>query len=62
MRSISSGGQPWSVDSVTEDETRGLTDSTKAASTLAKRSTLARAHSRHSAHTSVPEASFMPSM
>ena len=62
MRSISSGGQPWSVDSVTELETCGETLLTKSASTLSKRSRLARAQSRHSAQTSVPEASFMPSM
>ena len=62
MRSISSGGQPWSVDSVTELETCGETDSTKSASTFWKRSRLASAQSRHSAQASVPEASFMPSM
>ena len=62
MRSISSGGQPWRVDSVTEAETYGLTELTKSASKFWKRSRLARAQSRHSAHTAVPEASFMPSM
>ena len=62
MRSISAGGQPWSVDSVTEVETCGLTEFTNSASTCSKRSRLASAQSRHSAHTAVLLASFMDSM
>jgi hypothetical protein len=59
MRSISAGGQPWSVDSVTERETHGEMESTNAASTCWKRSRLALAHAMASWKTGVLEASFM---
>ena len=59
MRSISAGGQPWSVDSVTERDTCGEMESTKASSTFSKRSRLAFAQAIASWKTGVPEASFM---
>ena len=62
MRSISAGGQPWRVDSVTLVDTCGETDSTNASSTWEKRPRLASAQPLHSAQTSVWLASFMPSM
>ena len=55
MRSISSGGQPWRVDTVTLPETRGLMLSIKAASP-GKNSFKTRMHSRKMG---VSEASFM---
>ena len=62
MRSISSGGQPCSVLSVMELDTRAGMLSTKAASTLVKRAALSSSHSRHSLNTGVEAAFFMPSM
>lgn len=40
MRSISSGGQPWSVDSVMECEICGVMEEMNASSTFWKRSRL----------------------
>ena len=62
MRSISSGGQPCSVDSVIERDTRELMPRIYASSTFRNRPTFARAHSTHALKASVSLASIMPLM
>ena len=61
MRSISCGGQPCSVESVTEVHTCGLIASRYARSTPGRLSRFASAHARQARNASVWEASLSPS-
>ena len=62
MRSISCGGQPWSVESVMEEQTCGEIASIYFASTLVKRERFAFAQARHYSQMGVEEAFLSPSM